>query len=127
MHEAGRIASVLASAGLLATLLVGPTAAAEASSSVPTPLLFQFVDCTGPAGTPNAFDAVKEPSNAAALHLVGRPGIFVAVKATDVETGTILFSTPGFTHNQLPTVSCLLFHPVTQRWLSIVGMIAPVV
>ena len=72
------------------------------------------------------FDAVKQPGGAAALHVVHGRGIFIAVQATDVESGTILFSTPGFEHNRLPTVACLLVHPVTQKLQSVVGMLAPV-
>jgi hypothetical protein len=89
-------------------------------------MTFSFTACSGPSGTPGHFDAVKQPGAAAALHLVDGRGIFVAVRATDVETGTVLFSTPGFEHNQLPTVSCLLLHPVSQTWQSVVGMLAPV-
>jgi len=97
-----------------------------AGASPPTPLRFQFTDCSGPAGTPARFEAVKEPSSGAALHLVDGSGIFIAVQAVDVETGRVLFSTPGFDHNKLPTVACRLVHPVTQARLSIIGLIAPV-
>jgi hypothetical protein len=99
---------------------------ALADPSTPATLNYHFTECSGPAGTPPTFDAVKQPGGAAALHLVDGRGIFVAVRATDVATGTILFSTPGFEHNGLPTVSCRLFHPVSQTWQAVVGMLAPV-
>jgi hypothetical protein len=119
--------SILATAGLLAALLAVTTApTAAAHPSTPTTLTYHFTDCSGPAGTPITFDAVKQPGGAAALHLLDASEIFIAVEAIDVETGTTLFSTPGFEHNNLPTITCQLVHPVTTTLESVTGFIAPV-
>jgi hypothetical protein len=125
MQTKRRAARFTFALAFLVAMLWATTAAASADPSTPATLTYVFTECSGPAGTPKTFDAVKQPGGAAALHLVDGRGIFVAVQATDVETGTILFSTPGFEHNQLPTVSCLLFHPVSRTWQSVVGMLAP--
>jgi hypothetical protein len=126
MQTVRRSARLAASLAILLTMLGTTAGAALADPSTPATLVYQFTECSGPSGTPQTFEAVKQPGGAAALHLVDGRGIFVAVAATDVQTGTTLFSTPGFEHNQLPTVSCLLFHPVAQRWQSVVGMLVPV-
>ena len=121
-----RAARLVASMAVVGLMLSAAAPPAAAHPSTPATLTYHFTNCTGPAGTPAVFDAVKQPGGAAALHLVDGSGIFIAVQAVDVESGTILFSTPGFEHNGLPTVACLLIHPVTQTLQSVVGKIAPV-
>jgi hypothetical protein len=112
--------------GILAAMFAFTTGAVTADPSTPSTLTYHFSDCTGPGGTPATFDAVKQPGGAAALHMVGTHEIFVAVRATDLDTGAILFTTPGFEHNDLPTVTCRLVHPVSQALELVVGMIAPI-
>jgi hypothetical protein len=117
----------LVSIGLLAGMLAvttAPTTAAQAPTS--TMLTYHFTDCSGPAGTPTTFDGVKQPGGAAALHVVDGSGIFIAVQAIDVASGTILFTTPGFEQNDLPTVTCQLVHPVTLRLQAVIGLLVPV-
>ncbi len=94
-----------------------------AGSAAPSTLTFHFTDCSGPAGTPTTFDAVKQPGGAAALHLVQGRAIFVAVEAIDVASGDVLFTTPGFGHNGVPTVTCRLIHPVTLTLQRVTGII----
>lgn len=96
-----------------------------ADPSTPATVTYHFTDCVGPAGTPAAFDAVKQPGSAAALHLVDGSGIFVAVSAVDVASGATLFATPGFQHNAVATVACRLIHPVSGTLQAVVGMLAP--
>jgi hypothetical protein len=114
------LATVLGVAGAL------PAATTWAAPSTPRTLTYEFTGCTGPAGTPVAFDAVKQPGEAAALHLVDGPGIFIAMAATDVETGNLLFMTPGFEHNELPTVTCSVINPRNGRLQLVTGLIVPV-
>jgi hypothetical protein len=121
-----RFVSILATAGLLAAMLAVTTGQAAAHPSTPTTLTFHFTDCSGPAGTPKTFDAVKQPGGAAALHLLDASGVFIAVRAIDVESGTTLFATPGFEHNNLPTITCQLIHPVTSTRELVTGLMAPV-
>ncbi len=114
----------VATAGLLAgTLTVLSVSSAAAGPSTSKTLTYHLTDCTGPAGTPTDFFAVKQPGGAAALHLVDGPGVFIAVQAVDVASGTVLFSTPGFEHNHLPTVTCLAIHPVTRTLQSVTGIL----
>ncbi|MGE5155916.1 MAG: hypothetical protein ACM3JP_00275 [Betaproteobacteria bacterium] len=117
----------MAAAGLLAgMLMVLGASSAAAHPSTPSTLTYHLTDCSGPAGTPAQFDAVKQPGGAAALHLVDGSGMFIATQAVDVATGTVLFSTPGFGHNDLPTVTCLAIHPVTQTLQSVTGLLIPI-
>ncbi len=99
---------------------------ALADPATPATLTYHLTDCTGPAGTPLSFDALKQPGGAAALHLIDGGGTFVAMAAIDVATGTTLFSTPGFERNVVPTVTCSVVHPVTNTVQLVTGIITPV-
>jgi hypothetical protein len=114
------VASVVGVAGAL------PATGAWAAPSTPSTLTYEFSGCTGPAGTPVAFDAVKQPGEAAALHLTDGSGNFIAMAATDVATGDLLFATPGFQHNDLPTVTCSVINPRNGRLQLVTGLIVPV-
>lgn len=114
------LASVAGVAGVL------PAAEAWASPSTPSTLTYEFTDCIGPPGTPTEFDAVKQPGEAAALHLTDGSGNFIAMAATDVETGDVLFTTPGFQKNDLPTVTCSVINPRNGREQLVTGLIVPV-
>jgi len=118
--------SILASAAMIAGMLAVTAGAVAASPSTPRTLTYHFTDCIGPAGTPPTFDAVKQPGEGAALHLVDGSGIYVLMEAIDPVTGEIFFTTPGFQRNDLPTVTCRLIHPVTAELSVITGVIAPV-
>lgn len=100
-------------------------AAASADPSTPRTLTYELTDCSGPAGTPTSFDAVKQPSQGAALHLTEGRGVFIAVRAVDVETGELLFATPGFERNGLATITCSLVNPRSGRTQLVTGRIAP--
>ena len=117
-----RSRSNIALLAALAALL--PAAAAYADPPPPSTLTFGFVACTGPAGTPETFDAVKQPGGAAALRLVPGSGVFVVIEAIDVATGDVLFTTPGFAHNGLTTVTCSVTHPTTAQYQLVTGLLA---
>ena len=121
-----RLARSAGAVGIFGTMLALSAVPVLADPATPTTLTFNFIACHGPDGTPEFFSAVKQPGGAAALHLVNGRGIFVAVEAIDEVSGNVLFSTPGFDHNGLPTVACRLFHPVTNQWQDVVGMLTPV-
>jgi hypothetical protein len=99
---------------------------ASAAPSTPRTLTYHLTGCSGASGTPTSLDGVKQPSEAAALQLTDGSGTFVFMKAVDAETGAVLFATPGFEHNNLPTVTCDLIHPVTGDESIVTGLIAPV-
>jgi hypothetical protein len=120
-----RARSIIAMLALVAGAAV-PASAASADPSTPSTLTYEFTACTGPAGTPTQFDAVKQPGGAAALHLSEGNGVFIAVQAIDVETGTVLFATPGFEQNDLPTVTCSVVNPTNGREQLVTGLIVPV-
>jgi hypothetical protein len=119
-----RILAVVACVAGLAVVL--PVAGAWAAPSTPSTLTYEFTGCTGPAGTPSEFDAVKQPGEGAALHLTDGSRIFVVVEATDVATGDLLFTTPGFQHNDLATVTCSVINPRNESEQLVTGLIAPV-
>jgi hypothetical protein len=99
--------------------------AASAAPSTPATLTYEFTECEG-AG-PASFTAVKQPSGAAGLQLTDGSATFVFMESIDVATNTVEFTTPGFKHNGLPTVTCLLFPPSTPEQLVLVtGLLAPV-
>ena len=95
-------------------------------------LTYSFTDCTSGSD----FEAVKQPSEAAALHLVDGSGNVVAMKAvvegdqtvngTFYADGTVLFATPGFSGpNDLSTITCTSTSPVSGITSRVTGYIAP--
>jgi hypothetical protein len=119
-----RFRSIIALLALVAGAAL-PAADASADPSTPRTLTYVFTACTGPAGTPMQFDAVKQPGGAAALHLTDSSGIFIAIQAVDVETGAVLFTTPGFQHNNLTTIMCSLVNPINGREQVVTGLVVP--
>jgi hypothetical protein len=117
-----RSRSIIALLALVAGAAL-PAAAASASPPTPSTLTFHFMACTWPAGTPEAFDAVKQPGGAAALRLISGSGVFVVIEAIDVATGDLLFTTPGFAHNGLTTVSCSVVNPTTGQEQLVTGLL----
>ena len=107
---------------LLACVGVLGAEAASAAPSTPTTLTYVFTGCSG--SRTGTFTAVKQPSEAAGLQLTDGSGNFVFMEATDVATGTVEFTTPGFLHNGLPTVTCNL--TLGQQDLVVTGLITPV-
>jgi hypothetical protein len=112
----------------LLALVVGAAlseAAASAAPATPRTLTYEFTNCSGPG--PTEFDAVKQPGEAAALHLADG-SIFIAVAAVDTETGALLFTTPGFDRNALTTltVTCSVLNPRNDREQIVTGLIVPV-
>ena len=68
--------------------------AAWAAPSTPTTLTYQFTNCEG--GPRTTFEAVKQPSEAAGLQLTDGSATFIFMEAIDVDSGAVLFTTPGF-------------------------------
>jgi hypothetical protein len=100
-------------------------AGASADPSTPSTLTYHLTNCVGPAGTPSTMDGVKQPGQGAALHLTDGRGDFVFMKSVDAATGAVLFATPGFDHNRLPTVTCNLIQPQTKQAVIVTGLITP--
>ena len=108
---------------LAAVAAVLPVDAAWGVPSISNRLTYEFRNCTGPAGTPEQFDAVKQPGGAAGLRITDRGGIFVVMEAS--EGGVVLFTTPGLLHNGLPTVTCWVVNPTNDRLQEATGLIVP--
>ena len=107
----------------LALSLTGGVGMATSAWAAPSSTLtYHLTGCTGPLTT---FVATKQPGGAAALHLLDGSAIFVLMKAV-TDTGAVLFSTPGFQNNGLPTVTCDLIQPTTGAHLVVTGLITPV-
>jgi len=105
---------------------------ANADPSNRKTLTYFFHDC----GSVQDFYAVKQPSQAAALHLLDGRGTFVAVKAvvlgdqtvggTFYADGTVLFATPGFSgKNKLATITCTNLSATSGILARVTGYIAP--
>lgn len=106
--------------------------AANAHPNNDKTLTYEFTSCT----SGSAFQAAKQPGEAAALHLLDGSGIFVAMKAvalgdqtvngTFYADGTVLFETPGFSGtNRLPTITCTNTSPTSGIRSRVTGYIAP--
>jgi hypothetical protein len=115
-----RSRSIIALLALVAGAVL-PAAAASAEPSKPSTLTYMLT-CPGPT----KFSAVKQPGGAAALRLTDSTSVFIAVEAVDVETGVPLFTTPGFQHNGLTTVTCAVVNPTNGRTQAVTGLLVPV-
>ncbi len=119
-------------ASCVATLAASFEGAAIAAPDNNQTLTYQFTSCTsGPD-----FQAVKQPSEGAALHLLDGRSNFVAMKAvvlgdqtvngTFYADGTVLFETLGFSgRNRLPTITCTNTSRVSGITARVTGYIAP--
>lgn len=116
----------------ISALAAGLGGVASAEPDNANTLTYTFTSCTSGSD----FQAVKQLSQAAALHLLDGSGIFVAMKAvvfgdqtvsgTFYADGTVLFETPGFSGtNGLPTITCTNTSPVSEITARVTGYIAP--
>jgi hypothetical protein len=113
---------------LLALVAVSTMATAGAAHADPVndgSVTITLSDCIGPAGTPSSFDVAKIPNPAAALHLVNGTGTFVLMSATDETTGLLVFTTPGFEHNDRALVTCSFVSPTTGHTIVASGQMTP--
>ena len=103
----------------------------------PNTLTYDFTQCVASAGgsVPD-FQAVKQLSQAAALHLPDGSGNFIVMEAvvlgdqtvngTFYADDTVLFATPGFSGtNGLPTITCTNTSPLSGITARVTGYIAP--
>ena len=113
------VAVAVAVAGLSGAL----APSAWTAPSTPRTLTYELTNCVGPAGTPTSLTGVKQPGEAAALHLKNGDK-FIFMEAVDATTGEVFFSTPGFGHNDIALVTCDLVQPETG--VIVRGLITPV-
>jgi hypothetical protein len=101
------LASVLSSAVFVGVVNAAP--------NTDTTIVYSFTNCDAHAD----FQAVKQPSGAASVHLLDGSGNFIFMKAVvlgdqgDLLDGTVLFDTPGITSGKanVETVICDLVSP----------------
>jgi len=128
-----RSAATLACLSVIAGSVLGGSAQADPSNT--GTVTYDFSDCvTSDGEAVEDFQAVKQFSEGAALHLLDG-GNFVAMKAvvlgpqtvngTFYEDGQVLFATPGFDRNGLPTITCTNTSPVSGITARVTGYIAP--
>ena len=100
---------------------------AWAAPSTPRTLTYELENCEGPDGTPASLTGVKQPGEAAALHLrnVGGNYVFMEAFAT-ADPENPFFTTPGFEHNNLALVTCDLTQPPQDVATTVRGLITPV-
>jgi hypothetical protein len=96
-----------------------------------------FTDCTGPAGTPTTFDAVRQEFTTppqSGEFITGMPALFLLTSGTqlfnpfmftNLDTGGSSTS-PGFDHNGLLLVTCNTTSPVTGTNYLFTGFLTPV-
>jgi hypothetical protein len=109
-------------------------AVAQADPSNFGTVTWTFTNCTGPAGTPTTFDAVRQEFTTPNDAIVGMPAIFLLADGTAlfnpfmvtiVDTGASGVN-PGFTHNDLLLVTCNTTSPVTGTNYIFTGFLTPV-
>lgn len=130
-----RSAATLACLSAIAGSVLGGSAQADPSNT--GTVTYGFTACVASSGGAVAdFQAVKQFSQAAALHLLDGSGNFVAMKAVVegnqtvngivYENGQVLFATAGFSgRNGLPTITCTNTSPVSGIKARVTGYIAP--
>ena len=127
-----RLAGVAFACALALAATVVGVATADPSKGSDT-LEYEFTDCTDGS----SFEAIKQRSEGAALFLTDGSGrVFVAMAAvsdrdqiapdgTFIEEGRVFFETAGFTGpNQLPTITCTNFSPLSETWARVTGYIS---
>jgi hypothetical protein len=128
------IRSFTAVLACVAAIAVTTVAAAQADPSNFGTTTWTFTNCTGPAGTPTTFDAVRQEFTTPNDQIVGMPAIFLSTDGTalfnpfmvtNLDTGASGTNT-GFTHNNLLLVTCNTTSPVTGTHYLFTGFLTPV-
>ena len=109
-------------------------AVAQADPSNFGTVTWTFTNCTGPAGTPTTFNAVREEFTTPTGSIEGMPAIFLLTSGTELFQPFMLTNldtggsgtTPGFDHNNLLLVTCNTTSPVTGTRYLFTGFLTPV-
>jgi hypothetical protein len=116
------VAVAVAVAGVCGALAPG----AWTAPSTPRTLIYELTGCELPDGTPiGSLTGVKQPSEAAALHLRSGDRFIFMWAAPEATPNDPLFETRGFDHNDIALVQCHLVQPVTGERLIVRGLITP--
>jgi hypothetical protein len=128
-----RLRRFLAALACVSAVAATTVAVAHADPANFGTVTWTFTDCTGPAGTPTTFDAVRQEFTTPDGAIVGMPAIFL------LNDGTAMFNpfsvtvvgdgsatNTGFTHNGLLLVACNTTSPVTGTQYIFTGFLTPV-
>jgi hypothetical protein len=129
-----RVRPLLAVLGCFAAMAATTVAVAHADPSNFGTTTWTFTNCTGPAGTPATFDAVRQEFTTPTGSIEGMPAIFLLTggtslfqpfMVTNLDTGGS-GTNNGFTHNGLLLVTCNTTSPVTGTHYLFTGFLTPV-
>jgi hypothetical protein len=129
-----RLRPFLAALACVSAVAATIVAVAHADPSNFGTTTWTFTNCTGPAGTPTTFDAVRQEFTTPTDSIVGMPAIFLLTSGTElfnpfmvtiVDTGAS-GTNPGFDHNGLLLVSCTTTSPVSGTTYIFTGFLTPV-
>jgi hypothetical protein len=125
---------VLAALVCVSAIAATTVAVAHADPSNFGTTTWTFTNCTGPAGTPTTFDAVREEFTTPSDLIVGMPALFLLTSGTalfnpfmftNLDTGAS-GTNPGFVQNNLLLVTCNTTSPVTGTHYLFTGFLTPV-
>jgi hypothetical protein len=131
MKRLRRLAAALACVSAIAAATV---AVAHADPSNFGTTTWTFTNCTGPAGTPTTFDAVRQEFTLPTGSIQGTATLFLLTSGTELfnpfmvtnlDTGAS-GTNPGFDHNNLLLVTCNTTSPVTGTHYLFTGFLTPV-
>jgi hypothetical protein len=129
-----RLRPFLAALACVSAVAATTAAVANADPANFGTVTWTFTNCTGPAGTPTTFDAVRQEFTTPNDAIVGMPAIFLVTDGTSLfnpfmvtilDTGAS-GTNPGFEQNNLLLVTCETTSPVTGTHYLFTGFLTPV-
>jgi hypothetical protein len=129
-----RLRRFLAALACVSAVAATTVAVAHADPSNFGTTTWTFTNCTGPAGTPTMFDAVRQEFTTPNDAIVGMPALFLVTSGTELfqvyqftnlDTGAS-GTANGFTQNGLLLVTCNTTSPVTGTHYLFTGFLTPV-
>jgi hypothetical protein len=109
-----------------AATAVGAVGVGRADPSNSGTLTYHFFNCTGPAGTPGSFDAVRQSGGDSFL-LTSGTGVFAARSYYDNTTGQqeLTPGLPGLSQTGLAPVTCNEIGPESGNLFTVIGVFFP--
>ncbi len=129
-----RLRPFLAALACVSAVAATTVAVAHADPANFGTVTWTFTNCTGPAGTPTTFDAVRQEFTTPTDAIVGMPALFLLTSGTELfqvyqftnlDTGAS-GTANGFTQNGLLLVTCTTTSPVTGTHYLFTGFLTPV-
>jgi hypothetical protein len=129
-----RLRPFLAALACVSAIAATTVAVAQADPSNFGTTTWTFTNCTGPAGTPTTFDAVRQEFTTPEGVIEGMPALFLLTSGTELFNPFMVTNldtggsgtNPGFDHNNLLLVTCNTTSPVTGTHYLFTGFLTPV-